>query len=588
MKRIKGIFKSNNKTSSIPQSLNRGTSMKNLLENTTPPKLIEGPLPDKDQVQDQVQEPALIPAQDKEQAVVPANKEQVVSAQEQAVVQGQDTGQEQSKKKSFFSRITSPMKGFSDGYKDLKKEYKKVKENRDANLKQKIEASKISKEEKNSLTIAKAEEKAAKKLGKLGNISKYNSKRYDIKEKKEEIIINFHEKFTRPLFFKVYPIFALILCALTLIIFFISIANILLFIGNTIYNLIILIFNDDIINYNLITYKTIFKYLKTNKTNYDNDPYFIYLEESVVYTNIFYWFIALLTLFVPFVLYIMLFLFYKFKGEHYKLIGGIKFQEIVLFIIGIVIIHLVIHTLTFNNMFGKYIFTDLKKIEAYINNVDDIVKNKLLYLHCNKDYYYELLENNDINELNKFINDEINKNDVENVKKIIGTYVLYRYFIDNIEKSDIVGRELIKNYLKDNKNGDNALTFIGLINYKKKIIKKYYTELNFIENNMATKQNDIDNIKKHLDDYINIINKNIINSPNYIDAYIKILLYMIVIFIINLIFICIISYLIIHDTTPLEQQVFPQSIVNILSIIGTTLLDYINYFKDKIMSIFRK
>jgi hypothetical protein len=448
----------------------------------------------------------------------------------------------------------------------------------------KVKLKNIKLEERANLSTARAEEKAAKKLANLGDISKYSKLQTDIKKQKDIIEINYHDRFTKPLYFKIYPIFALILCALTLVIFFISLINIIYFIGKTLYNIIILIFNDDMINYHLISYSIIFKYLQTNEKNYDKDPFYTYVEEYIVYNNIFYWFIAFLTLFIPFSIYILLFIFYKFKGDNYKLTGGIKFQNIVLYIMGLVIIHMVIHTIIFNNMFGKYVFKDFKKIERYSNDVNGIVTTNFLYLDCNKEYYYELLENNNINDINNFINDTIDK-DIDKAKKLIATYVLYRYFIDNIDIGNINDRILVKKYITNNIEDDFKCNFIGLINYKKKIIKKYYTELNFMEKFIATKQDSIDNIKIYLNDNINKLNRYIINSPQFTEAYFNILSYMIVIFIINLIFVSIISYLIINDSSPPEEQVFPDIIKQILRNIEAYISNFIFYIKNTIIRL---
>ena len=357
------------------------------------------------------------------------------------------------------------------------------------------------------LKTEKTKNEAAASMAKLDKLS--INKPSEVKEIK---YFDFHESIMKPIFYKFYPIMILILYAIFLCIISISVLNILMYVALSISNTVTFIFNDDICNYYTLPYKTVLKYLMTSEKDYTQDPLFIFTEQYFTYTNIDIWFLVFLTLGLPLILYIFLFVFYKFKGDNYVLKGNVKYQQLALVIIFIMIAFLIAHTVIFKYFFGSYIYDTFKTYKNNVLTIDDFIQ-KLLYINGNidKEVFYENLETGNRELINECINGTIDDQD-QSIKKIF-TYILHKYFGEIINGGNKDGRELLHKYITADFS-DPLNTFIGLLNYKKRMVRRYYTDLNFIDKFISTKAATVEAIKLRLDDNINKLNKFILDQEN--------------------------------------------------------------------------
>lgn len=378
---------------------------------------------------------------------------------------------------------------------------------------------------------------------------------------------DYHERITKPIYYKFYPVLSLILYVMVLAILSISIINIIAFFVLYVYDIIRLIFNDDVIQYNTVTYKTVLNYLESSEADFSNENFYIFTEQYVTYKNLDFFYMGFLSLFIPFIVYGLLLIFYKMKGENYKVIGGVRFQPLVFRLLLVAVAHSVAHTYIYKYLFGSAIYLEFKKVKEQANTLDEFMKSNLNTNNVTN--FYELLENGNIDVINNDINSHIESGDLNIAKKKIFTYIFYRYFTDIIEASRKEDRILLKKYLKNQKDEDHLLTFFGLLNYKKRIVKKYYTDLNFYEE-YALKNKGVASLKNMLDEQIDFANKQLVNQKSYNSPYLFIAVYMLVIFIVNFLFAGVMTYLIINDKSAPEDSIFPEAFTKLI-------LDFTNY-----------
>jgi len=451
--------------------------------------------------------------------------------------------EEENKDKKFREKAQEELKNTNDTNKEtlIASRVEELKKEKEDKIEAKIKNSKL----KNDKKLEKINNEKLAKINKLEEevkkditINKYTTNKEEDSPKE----INYKKEIMVPIFNRLFPIIIVLIYLAIIAISVLSLLSLILYIIKTLYSIIILIFNDDMLNYNTIEYISLFDYLNVAKDNYLNEPFFIFLEQYITYRTIDFWVIGFLTLSIPFILYLILFIYYKFKGDLYNITGSVEFQELVLQLMIIYIIFLIIHVAVYNNIFTNKLYPMLKDVSTQCIDIDKYVYSRL-YLSDDIDTFYSLLEQGDDRDLINNIKIDIIDNK-DNLRKKIFTYILYKYLGNNIEVSNVDSRELLKKYLTGVKKTDNIknLTFVGLLNYKKKVIKKYYTDLDIFE-----KFSNLNDIKKTLDDDINELNKKIISAPSFIKPYFYILLYIICILITNFIFLFIISYLIVND-----------------------------------------
>lgn len=447
--------------------------------------------------------------------------------------------------------------------------------------------------ESNEKKMLKKQLSTAKRGLALGDISNLTTDSSEPQSKTDAKIYlkNFHEEITKPFFYKVYPIFAFVLYLIALVIISISLLNIIMYLVTYFIDIVRLIFNDDIINYNTIQYSTIVKYLKCTEETYTDDNYFVFLEQYIATKTVDIAFIIFLTLFIPYFVYLLLFIYYKILGDNYILIGGVNFQPLFIQILITVVVFILVHITVFKYFFGIDVYNQFKKIRTNIYDLDDFIYRNL-YLEGDNAEYYEILEKNNVDVINKSINEAIDGGETTKATKKIFTYVLYKYLSENIYESRTKERELMKNYFLDKKETSANLlkipydiTFISLLTYKRKILRKYYTDLDFLETYMVTKPEIIRDIKKDLDIAIDKLNKEIINQYSLNAPFLYLFLFMIVIFLVNLFFVIMISYLILYDKSAPEDLVFPRAFIELLLYASNILAFYYSRFKNWIFGM---
>jgi len=403
-----------------------------------------------------------------------------------------------------------------------------------------------------------------------------------------KIIIDFKDTAS---FFTMLIKYLLLFCIfIFIIVFLISLLNIINLSYLCIKYTINLFYNKTIINNDTLSFK-LKNITKISKNDFSNDVTNVLNEQLTALsvfnmtTYIFY------ILFAYVIIYILYYFYYNYVMEYtHKLIGSITdidpdadYMKLIFLIFALSIVHILIYRLLFKNVgINQY-----KKINEFEINIENIIfKNYINNFPLNpsedEQFYTLLKDSTKYDELNLFFENKINYSTKEenNIGKYIFIYDLYRYFSEYIFMNDI-NEYKIGNYLtlikkNDNNNNDTEkLTFISLLDTNnKRLIKLYHEELMFYKNIPKNKIEIFKTINNEIITNIASINKLIINYNGTFLPFIVICIYIIIIFLYN----ALVLYLLfdaIHETE--SKNMFPPFIYRIT----TMYKNFINKLLDR-------
>lgn len=262
-------------------------------------------------------------------------------------------------------------------------------------------------------------------------------------------------------FNSIHNIFAAIGVLLLSIIFILITIDVLSLIYRDLSQSIILFINPNMYNKDTLDFNTLL-YYKNSKVD---EPYNIYAQQNMI-GNMF----TLGTYYVLFVsiqviIYISLYLYFKFKGQEYKEVLSLDDIKKAAGVMCIVIASAFILNSYYNNSFIKSLQPKLISTHKNITNIKDDIYNNII----DNDYFLNALLNNNMKLVISTINEERSLN---NVSKMIFTISLYNYFKMNISEN------------KDEFTMIKDIFTIKQINIREinPVDYMYYSQNNFIQN----------------------------------------------------------------------------------------------------------
>lgn len=262
-------------------------------------------------------------------------------------------------------------------------------------------------------------------------------------------------------FNSVHYIFAAIGVLLLSIIFILITIDVLSLIYRDLSQSIILFINPNMYNKDTLDFNTLL-YYKNSKVD---EPYNIYAQQNMI-GNMF----TLGTYYVLFVstqviIYISLYLYFKFKGQEYKEVLSLDDIKKAAGVMCIIIASAFILNSYYNNSFIKSLQPKLISTHKNITSIKDDIYNNM----TDNDYFLNALLNNNMKLVISTINEERSLN---NVSKMIFTISLYNYFKMNISEN------------KDEFTMIKDIFTIKQINTREinPVDYMYYSQNNFIQN----------------------------------------------------------------------------------------------------------
>ena len=397
-------------------------------------------------------------------------------------------------------------------------------------------------------------------------------------------------------FTKVAKIFRQVILGLTmiciviyLVVLLISIYNFFNLIIRIITSIIYLFYNKTVINNNTLSYSTQ-GIINCTKDNYTDDIFNVLNEQltalSVFNTNIYIIYVLLAYI----IIYILHFVYASMFPKTHYLHGDIKDIDprfTLLTIIGLIFMCSFIHLLIYKFLFKSICVSKFKELASSETNIDNLIKNEITKKNkieietFNK--FYKLLEDiSNRNEVDTFLNNMVLElQDAENsdLGKYLLIYDVYIYFEEYIYMDDI-NKILIKKYFDEIIKGNNRLTntFIAFLDTnERRLIKPYHEELPFYNQIPNQKLENFKIINENIGDILKNINKSIIKYSGTFYPFLFTSIYIILIFIYNLMCIYVI-FAFIADTK--EENIFFDAIYK--------LADKILYYYKMIYNIINR
>ena len=262
-------------------------------------------------------------------------------------------------------------------------------------------------------------------------------------------------------FNSIHNIFAAIGIILLTIIFVLITIDVFSLIFRDISQYIILFINPNMYNKDTLDFNTLMYY----KNSKDDEPYNIYQQQSLI-SNIFklgYYYIIFTSMQI--IVYISLYLYFKFKGIEYKEELSLKNIQSAAATMIIVIASAFILNSYYNNAFIKSL---QPKLMVSKKNMIDI-KNDIYNNMIENDSFLKELLNNNMRKVLEMIN---NEDSLNNVSKMIFTVSLYNYFKINISEN------------KEEFSIVKEIFTVSQINIRRinPVDYMYYSQNNFIQN----------------------------------------------------------------------------------------------------------
>ena len=394
-------------------------------------------------------------------------------------------------------------------------------------------------------------------------------------------------------FTKVAKIFRQVILGLTmiciviyLVVLLISIYNFFNLIIRIITSIIYLFYNKTVINNNTLSYSTQ-GIINCTKDNYTDDIFNVLNEQltalSVFNTNIYIIYVLLAYI----IIYILHFVYASMFPKTHYLHGDIKDIDprfTLLTIIGLIFMCSFIHLLIYKFLFKSICVSKFKELASSETNIDNLIKNEITKKNkIEIETFYKLLEDiSNRNEVDTFLNNMVLElQDAENsdLGKYLLIYDVYIYFEEYIYMDDI-NKILIKKYFDEIIKGENRLTntFIAFLDTnERRLIKPYHEELPFYNQIPNQKLEYFKIINENIGDILKNINKSIIKYSGTFYPFLFTSIYIILIFIYNLMCIYVI-FAFIADTK--EENIFFDAIYK--------LADKILYYYKMIYNIINR
>lgn len=375
------------------------------------------------------------------------------------------------------------------------------------------------------------------------------------------------------------------------IVLFISFLGLLILIYDIIINTIKLFVNSANSTNNLSLDYITKSIIRCNKDNYDNDRFLILTEQK---QNLSIFNIGAYTIYLL-IIYFITYLILVFYTTQMKLnfvgsIYDIDNKSTYLIMIIILIIYSFIHLIIFKYLFKPYVYIPYKTINEEEIEIDIIIasyiiiktdENQIIKFN---DLFELLYDASKIEELSDYFLTEIKNEDKDGCleQKII-IYNLYEYLRQYVNFDDDF-KYNFKQYCSteaNNKplyNNGDSITFISMLkNNEVKIISNFHEELNFI-NKLSDNNIDFYNrINTEVSNKIKNINKKIITHNKTTLPFFITIIYMIIIFLLNFVFIYIIITQINKDKTDAYNKYIKDA---------SNFLD--RYIYDQIFQILKK
>jgi hypothetical protein len=453
-------------------------------------------------------------------------------------------------------------------------------------LKEKIEEIKAKKEdlsEDDKKILKKLEDTHEKHKEDITEFYK-NDDNKDLVDETERIVVNFSDVSE---LFKTLLKYLLLLCIfIYIIVLIISFINVINLIFLTIKFALNLFYNPIIVNNDTLSFK-LKEIIKVNKNDFSKDTCNVFSEQlmalSIFNMTIYIFYILLAYLFI----YILWYIYYnKVMFYTHKLVGDVKeidpdgnLMLIIVLLFALGVVHIVIYKFILKNT-GIYHY---KKVVDYETNLDNSILDYLKssspapFSVEDKKFYYLLIDSTKYDEINLFFEKKINNlgDGDSDIGKYMLIYNLYNYFSNYITMNDVYQYK-IGTYLQlipKIKNDNEEVSFLSLLDSSnKRLIKLSHEDLNFYKNIPKDK---IEIFKPINNDIINIvsnINKLIISYSGTFIPFILIAVYIVVIFVYNIVCIYIL-FETIHATK--AKNLFPDYIY--------TMTDYYKNFINKLL-----
>ena len=397
-------------------------------------------------------------------------------------------------------------------------------------------------------------------------------------------------------FTKVAKIFRQVILGLTMIcivlyivVLLISIYNFFNLIFKIISSIINLYFNNIITNNDTLSYSTQ-KIINCTKDNYTDDIFNVLNEQltalSVFNTTIYIIYVLLAYI----IIYILHFVYASMLAKTHYLHGDIKDIDprfTLLTVIGIIFMCSFIHLLIYKFLFKSICLSKFKQLSSSESNIDNLIRNEI---SNNKklelkdfDNFYKLLQDiSNRNEVDTFFNNmvlDLNDTGDSDLGKYLLIYDIYVYFEEYIYLDD-KNRDSINKYFNEIITGEKRLTktFISYLDTnERRLIKQYHEELPFYNQIPNEKLENYKIINENIGDILKNINKSIIKYSGTFYPFLFTSIYIIIIFIFNLICVYVI-FSFIADTK--EENIFFDAIY--------TLADKILYYYKMIYNIINR
>lgn len=358
----------------------------------------------------------------------------------------------------------------------------------------------------------------------------------------------------------------------TFIVLFISFLGLLILIYDFIINTITLFVNSENSTNNLSLDYITKSIINCSKDNYDKDRFYILTEQkqNLSIFNIAIYILYLLIIY--FITYIIL-IFYTSQMK-LKFIGSfndIDKNLIYLPTIVIIFIYSLIHLFIFKYFFKPYVYIPYKTINDEENEIDKMIAEYIIIrTNDNKivkfnDLFELLYDASKIEELSDYFLSEIKNEDFNGcLRQKIIIYNLYEYLRQYVVYDDDF-KYNFKIYCSTDENNKptyengNKITFISMLKKDEiKIISNFHEELNFI-NKLDDKNIEFYNkLNTDISDKIKNINKKIITHNKTTLPFFITIIYMIIIFLLNL---CIV-YIIIKNIKDDKTDAYHKYIID--------------------------
>jgi len=416
------------------------------------------------------------------------------------------------------------------------------------------------------------------------DILKHFDENKDLIDNTDKIIIDFKD--TADLF-KTLLKYLLLLCVfIYIIVLILSFINVVNLIYLCIKSVISLFYNTSIINNDIISFK-IKGITKTSKSDFSKDICNVLNEQltslSVFNMTIYIFYILLAYVFI----YILYYVYYTLIMKYtHKLVGTIKdidpdadLMKLILLIFGLSLVHILIYKILLKGV----AINQYKKIDAFENNIDKIIKDYIdlsspaKYTSEDKKFYDLLNDSTKIEEINSFFQNKLNSlnSDGSDIGKYILIFNLYNYYSSYLLMND-VNHYKIGTYLQLISKTDNdkeEITFLSLLDTNnKRLIKLYHEDLSFYKNIPKDKIELFKPINNEVVNIISSINKLIITYSGTFAPFIMMSAYIIIIFIYN-IFSVYLLFEGIHETR--YKNLFPDFVY--------TISDYYKKFINRLL-----